>query len=229
MRTSDMVKSKFFGGRDVQGQPPIFLKIATVTEELFTRGGTPEVQYFLWFTNHLKGLKLNKTRIKVLEAAYGPDSDLWVGKRVKLTFDPGVKFGNVTMGSIVVEVPPGTVFTGTPGGNAGWGEAPRLAGPPGAPPPPVWNAATRTWDVQGPVASNPAQPPPPVWNAATGVWDVVNPATGEMAPPAKAANPQDATWGGAPTLSQRIAWPPADGWGEVSSGAAADFNDDIPF
>ena len=242
MRTSDMIKSKFFGGRDLAGQRPLVLTIAHVTEELFSRGSAPEMQYFLWFTDHQKGLKLNKTRVTVLERAYGPDSDLWTGHKVRLSFDPTVKFGAVAVGSIVVETPPGVVYAGAPVAAPGWSSAPTgAAAPPSAPPPPVWDAQAGVWRTQNPIAAPappPAVPPPPVWNAATGQWEVVNPGTGEIARPGAAApvsvpgprvpEPQPGTWGGAPTISQRVA-PGADatgGWGEDDPEFG---HPDIPF
>lgn len=244
MRTSDMIKSKFWRAGDLQGQPPVVLTIADVTEELLGRGGRQDVKCFLWFNEHLKGLQLNKTRVRTLEAAYGPDSEGWVGQRVRLSFDPTVEFGGRAVGGVRLQTPPGLVYT--PGaGLPGWGAAPgTTAPPPGAPPAPVWDANRQVWVTQQPIAAPaPAQPPPPVWNAATGQWDVVNPSTGEISAPGPAPgparvarpDPQAGTWGGAPTLSQRMdARPPADEWSGQSenpapAGAPADFDDDIPF
>jgi hypothetical protein len=226
MRTSDMIKSKFFGARDLQGQRPLTLIIAHVTEELFSRGSSPEMQYFLWFTNHQKGMKLNKTRVQVLETAYGPDSDLWTGRKVRLSFDPTVKFGNVPVGSIKVETEPGVIYS-APAGHPGWGGAPGSAPAAiGRPPAPVWDERLGQWVTQQPIASTapPLRPPAPVWNEATGQWDTVNPSTGEIAPPQRAQ-----------TISERVnrEHPPAEpGWGDMppQSNADPEFGDPaIPF
>lgn len=234
MRTSDMIKSKFWRAADLQGQPPVVLTIAHVTEELLGRGSRQDVKCFLWFTDHAKGLQLNKTRVKVLEMAYGPDSDAWTGRRVRLSFDPTVEFGANAVGGVKLQTPPGVVYTGQ-ASAAAWGTLPQTpVAPAGAPPPPVWDAAQGVWVTQQPIAApRPSQPPPPVWNAATQTWDVVNPGTGEIvgAPrPAAKPNPQDATWGGTATLGERMAAPAADSWESVApAGAPEDFDDDIPF
>lgn len=221
MRTSDMIKSKFWRAADLRGIAPVKLTIAEVTEELIGRGLRQEAKCFLWFKEHLKGLQLNKTRVKVLEAAYGPDSDLWVGGRVRLSFDPTVDFGGQAVGGVRLETPPGVIYSGALA-DPGWGTAPAAAAPvPGRPPAPVWDEKRGQWIFPQPPAIAPRRPPPPVFNEATGQWETVNPATGEIAAPAPARaavpNPQDATWGGAPTMSQRMA--PADG------GAPASTND----
>jgi hypothetical protein len=234
LRTSDMIKSKFWRAADVQGKPPMTLTIADVTEELMGRGGRQETKCFLWFVENLKGLQLNKTRVRTLEAAFGPDSEGWVGKRVRLTFDPTVEFGGRSVGGVGLQTPPGVIYSPSANGHAGWGDAPAQV--PGRPPAPVWDEKRQVWVTPQPVAAaaQPPRPPAPVWNEATGQWETVNPATGEIGVnktssprPVKPANPQDSTWGGAPTLSQRVAAPASsDGW---DTAAAADFNDDIPF
>lgn len=224
MRTADMIKSKFWRAADLQGQPPVTLTIVDVTEELIGRGTRQETKVFLWFNEHLKGLQLNKTRVRVLEAAFGPESDLWRGKRVRLSFDPTVDFGGRAVGGVKLETPPGVVYT-APVGVPGWGAVP--PGAPGLPPQPVWDAQAGQWRVPQPIAAPaapPGAPPPPVWNPATQQWEVVQPSTGEI-------TGQNATLGGAPTISQRIAAGPApDEWSTHAAPAATqDFNDDIPF
>lgn len=228
MRTSDMIKSKYWRATDLQGQRPVTLTIAHVTEELMGRGAHQDVKCFLWFTDHLKGLQLNKIRVKVLEYAYGPDSEAWTGRKVRLSYDPTVEFGARAVGGVKIETPPGLVYVGQ-AAMPGWESAPTgPAAPPGSPPPPVWDAARGVWVTQQPIAApRPSQPPPPVWNAATQTWDVVNPGTGEIvgAPrPAAKPNPQDATWGGTATLGERLSTPADDGWGAVAPGEEHEFD-----
>lgn len=194
MRTSELIKSKYWRAIDLENQAPIVLTIADVTEEAVGgRGQRAESKFFLWFMESLKGLQLNKTRVKILEAAYGLDTEAWINRRVQLYFDPTVEFGGRRCGGIGIRTSSaGAPRPAAPPGGAAWG-AP--AAPPGAPPAPVWNAATNTWDVQQPA---PRRPPPPVWNKATNRWDVVDPGTGEVAPaaaPARHVPP--------PTISQR--------------------------
>jgi hypothetical protein len=240
MRTVDMVKSKYWRGRDLEGQRPIILTIADVTEEVTGRGGRQqETKCFLWFREHLKGLSLSKGRVLILELAYGPDSELWIGKRVKLSYDPTVMFGDKAVGGVKLETPAGVVYNAA-AHDASWG-AP--AAPPGAPPPPVWDDRRQQWIIQPaapPAAAAPSRPPPPVFNPATGQWEVVNPKTGEVFQPAgPAATAAPASNGSArpATISERVnaQHPPQgtdDGWGgnpPPPAAAREDFDDDIPF
>lgn len=232
MRTADVIKSKYIRGKDLEGKPPLTLTIADVSEELVGRGGRQETKCILWFNEDHRGISLNKARVGILEAAYGPETDLWSGKKVRLYFDPNVEFGGRRVGGVGIRTPPGVVFSADPNAGA-WG-APSTAAPPGAPPPPVWNPATGQWDVVQPVREA-TRPPAPVWNGKTGQWDVVNPNTGEVAPPAHVSPP---------TIKERIdagagrPGPAADdGWGPLPpsggvgapAGAGEDWNDDIPF
>lgn len=226
-----MIKSKFWRAGDVQGQAPVVLTISQVTEELMGRGGRQEVKCFLWFNEHLKGLQLNKTRVRLLEAAYGPDSELWVGRKVRLSFDPTVEFGGRPVGGVRIQTEPGVVYSAAAGAHPGWGDAPAAA--PGRPPAPVWDEQRQTWITPTPPAAAqaaaPKRPPPPVWNETTQSWETVNPSTGEIAAQAPPAHQRPAT------ISERVnsGHPPADGsgWGVLPPPAAAteDWNDDIPF
>jgi hypothetical protein len=220
-----MIKSKFFRAKDLEGVPPLILHIADVTEELIGRGGRQDVRCFLWFHENPKGLRLNKTAVNVLELAYGPDSDLWSGKRVKLYFDPKVEFGGRPVGGVGVATPPGIVYQGSAAAGA-WEAPPGPAAPAGAPPPPVWDGTKWVFPTPPPAQAAPAMPPPPVWDGTK--WVVVDPSTGEMAPP-KHVPP--------PTISERInaGNPPAAAegdWGALPPRARdpnAEFDDDIPF
>jgi hypothetical protein len=229
MRTADMIKSKFFRGKDLEGVPPLYLHIADVSEELMGRGSRQDVKCVMWFHENPKGLRLNKTAVTVLELAYGPDSDAWSGKRVKLYFDPKVEFGGRAVGGVAVATPPGVIYQGATG-HAGWGDAPQT--PPGAPPPAVWDGQRQMWITSQPPAAapptEPLRPPAPVWDGSK--WVTVDPSTGEMSAPPKHER--------APTISERInAGHPAkaqdDGWGGQppprTRDPNAEFDDDIPF
>jgi hypothetical protein len=191
MRTSEMIKSKFWRARDLEGQRPVTLTISDVTEELLGRGARQDVKCFLWFRDHQKGLQLNKTLVTLLELAYGPDSEAWVGQRIRLSYDPSVMFGDRAVGGVRLETPPGVLYT--PGAALpGWGSGPQP--PPGAPPAPVWDAKRQLWVTPQPPQGIAAQaPPPPVWNPLTSSWETVNPGTGEIG-----------SQGRAPTISERV-------------------------
>lgn len=223
MRTSDMIKSNYIRAKDVKEAGAMILTIIDCTLESI---GTDE-KYVLWFNEHPKGLSLNTSKIRVLEASFGEDSEMWNGRRVKLTYDPTVMFGPNVVGGIKLTC--STAGRLTPGA---------AVAPPGAPPPPVWNG--KEWVVQAPPAA--ARPPPPVWNPTSGQWETVNPSTGEIAPPAHQR---------AKTISERVeADFPAEGPAVASGTAAArgefqdyenlpppkaaagvdpEFDDDIPF
>lgn len=244
MRTSEMIKSKYFRANDVQGVAPFVLTIAHVTEELMGRPGTrQDTKCFLWFQEHVKGLQLNKTRVRTLEAAYGPDSELWTGKRVRLSFDPTVEFGGRAVGGVRLQTPPGAVYDASQTAAGAWGAAPGptpAANVPGRPPPPVWDDQRQMWIVPE-APSQAKRPPPPVYNEKTGEWEMVNPQTGEIAHTsgARAAPPAPNGHQRPPTISERVnaGHPPmkvgGDEWGNSENpappGAAEDFNDDIPF
>ena len=244
MKTSEMIKSKFWRAVDVQGFPPFVLTIAAVTEEIVGRGARPDTKYFLWFMEHNKGLQMNKTRVKLLEYAYGPDSDLWVGRKVRLSYDPTVEMAGRIVGGVKLETPPGAVYQagaqqaawgGPPAGQPGPQPAHQPGAPLGAPPKPepVWNAQTGAWEfpqppIAAPGASNAVAQNP---NAGGG-W----PGTGQPHPPANQQARDPNMWGGAPTISQRVAagtqgapneWVDSS-TGEVRQGSP-EFDDDIPF
>ena len=237
MRTADMIKSKYFRARDVEGVAPFVLTIADVSEELLGRPGSKQdVKCILWFMESPKGLQLNKTRVKLLEAAYGPDSVGWNGKKIKLYFDPTIEFGGRPVGGVGIKTSPGVVYNGT-AHDAAWGAAPAQV--PGRPPPPVWDEQRQMYVMPqpSPAAAAPRRPPPPVWNEATQSWDIVNTATGEIAG-APAAPPVQPQHQRPQTISERInaGHPPGgapadDGWGSLppQRAPAGDFDDDIPF
>lgn len=215
-----MIKSKFFRARDVEGVAPFVLTIADVTEELMGRAGTKQdVKCFLWFMESPKGLQLNKTRVNIIEAAYGPDSDGWTGKKIKLYFDPAIEFGGRPVGGVGIKTPPGVIFNAAAQAAAWGGPAPV----PGRPPAPVWDERRQMWITpKPPDAPPPSRPPPPVWNDATQTWETVNPATGEIAAP---VHQRPAT------ISERVnsAHPPVTDFGPLPPAHAPEFDDDIPF
>ena len=123
--TSEMIVTKYMGHGDVD--PPLVVTVKTVTLEDVGRGDDEKEQrWFLWFHEHKKGMRLNVTTIRILEAAWGMHTDLWIGKRLKLWWDPTVLFGGKPVGGIKVRLstaggpaapPPGARFdpnTGAP-------------------------------------------------------------------------------------------------------------------
>jgi hypothetical protein len=117
MKTSQMVQSKYLKKEDFP-QPEI-LTVKFVSLEEVSKSDSRWVVYFLEKT---KGIILNITKIRQLEAGFGDDTDNWIGKRIKVSNDPTVMMGQQVVGGIKFALPSKAV-----------GAAP----PP--PPPPVHN------------------------------------------------------------------------------------------
>jgi hypothetical protein len=99
MKTSDMIQSPFLKKEDFP--TPTVLTIKRVSLEQVVKG---EEKWVLFFNERTKGLVLNKTKIRLLEAGYGDDTDHWTGKKVRLSFDPTVAFGGEVVGGVKLEV-----------------------------------------------------------------------------------------------------------------------------
>jgi len=96
MRTSDMIKSNYISKAEVKTAGQMILTIVDCTLESV---GSDQ-KWVLWFNEHPKGLGLNNTKIRLLEASYGEESSLWNGRRVRLTYDPTVTMAGQVTGGI---------------------------------------------------------------------------------------------------------------------------------
>ena len=101
--TSEMIVTKYMGHADVD--PPIIVTVKTVTLEEVGRDDEKDQRWFMWFHEVKKGFRLNVTTIRILEAAWGMHTDLWIGKRIKLWWDPTVLFGGKPVGGVKVRLP----------------------------------------------------------------------------------------------------------------------------
>jgi hypothetical protein len=102
MKVSDLLPSRFLK-RDDFVKPTVYTIKYLAIEEV-AKGEEKPILYFLEST---KGLALNKTKIKQLEAGYGDDTDHWIGRKVRLTNDPTVEFGGKIVGGIKLELSKG--------------------------------------------------------------------------------------------------------------------------
>ena len=95
MKASDMFPSPFLKKEDFP--TPTVLTIKRVSMETVVKG---EEKPVLFFNERAKGMVLNKTKTKVLEASFGDDTDGWVGKKIRLSLDPDVRdlTGNIVGG-----------------------------------------------------------------------------------------------------------------------------------
>jgi len=113
---SEMIQSKFLSKADVP--VPVIATIKGVSLERFNnqqRASDKDSVWILWFAELPKGLKLNTTNIRILEAGFGPESDLWTGKRVKVYVDMTIQMAGQVVGGIRLQTPPvPAVMAGSP-------------------------------------------------------------------------------------------------------------------
>jgi hypothetical protein len=102
VKTSQMIQSKFLKKEDFP-QP----EVLTIKDCSLEEVGKADTRWVLFFKEKAKGVVLNVTKIKQLEAAYGDDTDDWVGKKVKLSHDPTVMMGTQQVGGIKMQLPSG--------------------------------------------------------------------------------------------------------------------------
>ena len=73
-------QSRFFRAEDLTQDK--VLRIRSVTEEPV--GANQQKKLVVWFTNHPKGLVLNRTNNRTIRGAYGDDVAGWMGKLIVL-------------------------------------------------------------------------------------------------------------------------------------------------
>jgi len=93
-------QSKFMNAGDFTSEKA--LRIKAVTVENMPRG---EQKPVLWFTNHQKGLILNKTNNRTLRGSFGDDMEKWAGKVIAI-YPTQTDFGGKTVGALRVRIPP---------------------------------------------------------------------------------------------------------------------------
>ena len=114
-------QSKFMNAGDFVSEKA--LRIKAVTVESMPRG---EQKPVLWFTNHQKGLILNKTNNRTLRGSFGDDMENWAGK-VLVVYPTQTDFGGKTVGALRVRIPPPK--QATTGATAGNGQPAKAAKP----------------------------------------------------------------------------------------------------
>lgn len=97
---SQMIQSKFLSKADLP--QPVVVSIKGVQLENFKDG---DAAWLLFFNELPKALKLNNTTIRTLEAGFGPNTDAWIGKRVRVFVDPTVTMAGQLVGGIRVKTP----------------------------------------------------------------------------------------------------------------------------
>ena len=102
IKVSEMIQSKFLRQSDFEEDSVCTIKSIKLEE---MQGNGSETRWVLYFSEHTKGMVLNTTTIRVLEKAFGDDSDGWVGKRVMVYVDPNVSFQGKVVGGLRLRTP----------------------------------------------------------------------------------------------------------------------------
>lgn len=102
-KTSEMVQSKFMRKEDIDDDTRVTIK--GVKLEDMGQQGSAEQRWVVYFKEFPKGMVLNVTTIRVLEAAFGDDSDMWIGKPCLLYVDPNVSFQGRVVGGLRIRTP----------------------------------------------------------------------------------------------------------------------------
>lgn len=100
-KVSEMIVSKFLRKEDFDEDRVLTIKGVRLEDV----GNQGEQRWVVHFREVDKGMVLNITSIRVLEGAYGDDSDGWVGKRVMVYVDPNVSFQGRVVGGLRLRAP----------------------------------------------------------------------------------------------------------------------------
>jgi hypothetical protein len=93
---------RFFSSASVK-EAPITVTITDVKQTEIKKQDQPaEVKWTLFFDEDPRGLTLNKDRYLTMVQLFGKDTDDWIGKQIKLIFDPKVKFKGQYVGGVAI-------------------------------------------------------------------------------------------------------------------------------
>lgn len=101
-RVSEMIVSKFLRKEDFDEDRVLTIKGVKLED---MPGDSGDQKWVLYFREEAKGMALNVTTIRVLEQAFGDDTDQWVGNRVMVYVDPNVSFGGKVVGGLRLRTP----------------------------------------------------------------------------------------------------------------------------
>lgn len=104
MPDNSALYNKYFKADDVRESARVLTVKRVDVEEVGGNDGKPkEKKEVLYFEEDDRGCTLNKTRRDVIiEIAGSPNNEKWLGKKVKLVFDPNVKYGTKKVGGIAL-------------------------------------------------------------------------------------------------------------------------------
>jgi hypothetical protein len=101
-KVNEMISSKFLRKEDFDEDQVCTIKgveLETLNQQ------SHDQKWVMYFKEHEKGMVLNTTTIRVLEQAFGDDSDHWIGKRVMVYVDPNVSFQGKIVGGLRIRTP----------------------------------------------------------------------------------------------------------------------------
>jgi hypothetical protein len=101
----DMIQSKFLRKEDFDEDRVLTIKGLRLEDMPSDQSREPQQKWVLYFREEAKGMALSVTTIRVLEQAYGSDSDHWIGNRVMIYVDPNVSFGGKVVGGLRLRTP----------------------------------------------------------------------------------------------------------------------------
>jgi hypothetical protein len=93
---------RFFSAASVK-DADIDLTITDVKQVEIKKQDSPaEVKWTLFFDTDPRGLTLNRDRYLTMCQLFGKDTDDWIGKQIKLVFDPKVVFKGNRVGGVAI-------------------------------------------------------------------------------------------------------------------------------
>ncbi|HXN96010.1 MAG TPA: hypothetical protein VN879_16010 [Candidatus Acidoferrales bacterium] len=98
MKVKDMIESKYLRKEDFDEDAICTIKGLKL--ENLGKDDKVEERWIIYFREQAKGMVLNITSIRVLESAFGDESDNWVGKKVTVYVDPNVSFQGRVVGGL---------------------------------------------------------------------------------------------------------------------------------
>lgn len=101
----DMIQSKYLAKADFDEDQVCTIK-GVKQENLAKDDQAEELRWVLYFRDAPvpKGMVMNVTTIRVLEQAFGGDTDHWVGNKVVVYVDPNVSFGGKVVGGLRLRI-----------------------------------------------------------------------------------------------------------------------------
>lgn len=101
-KVNEMIVSKFLRKEDFDEDRVMTIRNVKLED---MPGDSGDQKWVLYFKEEAKGMALNVTTIRVLEQAFGDDTDHWVGNRVMVYVDPNVSFGGKVVGGLRLRTP----------------------------------------------------------------------------------------------------------------------------